>query len=62
MGKRSNASDKRSSGFLIESCILSNSKLGFEIGCVLGEGWVVSRISSGNMHLDNPIEMVKIPL
>jgi len=33
-----------------------------EIGCILGEGWVVSRISSRNMHLDNPMAMVKIAL
>jgi hypothetical protein len=31
--------------------------LGIEIGCILGEEWVVSRISSRNIHLDNPMAL-----
>jgi hypothetical protein len=32
------------------------------IGGVPGEGWVVSRLSSRNMDLDNPMTLVKISL
>jgi hypothetical protein len=47
---------------VIESCILWDSRLEIEIGWVPGEGWVVSRLSFRNMHLDNPMAMVRIPL
>jgi hypothetical protein len=39
-----------------------DSELEIEIGCILGEGGVVSRLSSQNMDIDNPIAMVKIIL
>jgi hypothetical protein len=47
---------------LIERCIFWDSRLEIEIGWVPGEGWIVSRLSSRNMYIDNPMAMVEIPL
>ena len=41
---------------------LSDSKPGLETGWAFGEGWLVPTLSSENMPLDNPIEMVNITL
>jgi hypothetical protein len=62
MGQKAHASDKRPQGLLIEICNLLGSKLGLEIRCILGEGPVVSRLSSRNIHVDNPVTMAKISL
>jgi hypothetical protein len=42
--------------------MLLGSKLEIEVEWILGEGWVVSRLSSRIKHLDNPMAMVKISL